>query len=188
MDHYLELRLLPDPEFSPPLLMNALFAKLHRVLVQLDSQHIGVSFPEVAAERSSLGRVLRLHGTSAVLQNLLVQNWLMGMRDHIEVMQIDRVPSDAQHCRVQRVQVKSSAERLRHRYRKRHPEVDANEVEKLIPYSDEKRVKHPFVQLKSGSTGQHFYLFLRHLPPQKEPERGGFNSYGLSTSATVPWF
>ena len=33
MDHYLDIRLLPDPEFPAPLLMNALFTKLHRALV-----------------------------------------------------------------------------------------------------------------------------------------------------------
>ncbi len=32
MDHYLEIRVLPDPEFSSEMLMAALFAKLHRAL------------------------------------------------------------------------------------------------------------------------------------------------------------
>ncbi|MET0043908.1 MAG: type I-F CRISPR-associated endoribonuclease Cas6/Csy4, partial [Candidatus Thiodiazotropha sp. 6PLUC3] len=30
MDHFQDLQILPDPEFSTPMLMNALFAKLHR--------------------------------------------------------------------------------------------------------------------------------------------------------------
>ena len=30
MDHYLEIRVLPDPEFSEEMLMAALMAKLHR--------------------------------------------------------------------------------------------------------------------------------------------------------------
>ena len=34
MDTYLEIRLLPDPEFVPTMLMNALFSKLHRGLVE----------------------------------------------------------------------------------------------------------------------------------------------------------
>ncbi len=33
MNHYLDLHLLPDPEFSAAQLMSALFAKLHRALV-----------------------------------------------------------------------------------------------------------------------------------------------------------
>lgn len=33
MDHYLDIRVLPDPEFSAQTLLEALFAKLHRALV-----------------------------------------------------------------------------------------------------------------------------------------------------------
>lgn len=32
MDHYFDLRVLPDPEFNTEMLMAALFAKLHRAL------------------------------------------------------------------------------------------------------------------------------------------------------------
>jgi len=48
MDHYLEIRVLPDPEFSSEMLMAALFAKLHRVLGARGQGDIGVSFPMVA--------------------------------------------------------------------------------------------------------------------------------------------
>lgn len=44
MDHYLEIRVLPDPEFSSEMLMAALFAKLHRVLGARGQGDIGVSF------------------------------------------------------------------------------------------------------------------------------------------------
>ena len=44
MDAYLELRLRPDPEFSADLLLNALFAKLHRALVSHGEQ-CGVTPP-----------------------------------------------------------------------------------------------------------------------------------------------
>lgn len=47
MDHYLEIRVLPDPEFSSEMLMAALFAKLHRVLGARGQGDIGVSFPDV---------------------------------------------------------------------------------------------------------------------------------------------
>ena len=33
MNYYWEIRVLPDPEFKETVLMNALFAKLHRALV-----------------------------------------------------------------------------------------------------------------------------------------------------------
>ena len=44
--HYIDITLLPDPEFSHAHLLGALVAKLHRALVQLQSASIGVSFPQ----------------------------------------------------------------------------------------------------------------------------------------------
>jgi len=188
MDHYLDIKLLPDPEFPVPMLMNALFTKLHRALVQLDNKHIGVSFPKVDQKKIHMGNVLRLHGSAQHLQQLQEQNWLKGMRDHTEQSEIAPVPDHAEHYRVSRKQVKSNAVRLRRRYLKRHPEVTDKDAEGLIPDTLEKRLDLPYLQLKSNSTGQQFRLFLIHQPAQAQVTEGEFNSYGLSTNATVPWF
>ncbi len=188
MDHYLDLRLLPDPEFPVSVLMNALFAKLHRVLVQLENHHLGISFPEVGQNKPSLGGCLRIHGSLGELNKLQTQNWLTGMRDHVEVTAISSVPAGAQHRQVRRVQVKSNAERLRRRYLKRHPGVSEDEVALRVSSLDERRLKLPFVQMKSQSTGQQFCLFIEHLPLQQQVVPGEFNCYGLSVEATIPWF
>lgn len=188
MDHYQDIKILPDPEFPPSTLMNALFAKLHRILVQLKSNAIGISFPGADEKRRALGCVLRLHGTESGLQNLQAQNWLTGMRDHVNLAEIRPVPSNVQHCRVKRAQAKSSAERLRRRHCKRHEGVTESDALGLIPNSVEKRLELPFLQLKSESTGQRFRLFIEHQTPQAQPVTGEFNSYGLSGKATVPWF
>jgi CRISPR-associated endonuclease Csy4 len=188
MDHYQDIKILPDPEFPSPMLMNALFAKLHRALVQLGTNSIGVSFPKVDEEKPSLGNVLRLHGNAVELKNLHEMHWLVGMRDHIALKEILPVPDRTQHCRVKRKQVDSSAERLRKRYCKRHPGVTESDVVGLIPESVEKRLTLPYLQLKSESTGQRFRLFLQHQQSQPEPISGIFNAYGLSDRATVPWF
>lgn len=188
MDHYQNIKILPDSEFPPHMLISALFAKLHRALVQLDSNAIGISFPKVDNGKPSLGNLLRLHGTATALQALEEQNWLMRMRDHIESGEVMPVPANAQHCRVKRVQAKSSAERLRRRYCKRHEGVTERDVAALIPDSVEETLSLPYLQLKSESTGQSFRLFIEHQMPQSQPVTGMFNSYGLSSQATVPWF
>lgn len=188
MRYYIDIKLLPDPEFPPSFLMNALFAKLHRVLVQLDNHHLGISFPEVEKSKPTLGDKLRVHGPIDELKKLMAQNWLTGMNDHIEMRELTAVPDNVQHRCIQRVQVKSSAERLRRRYRKRHPDIPEEEVIARIPESMEKKVKLPFLQLNSQSTGRRFCLFLEHLPSQQQAVKGDFNSYGLSAEATVPWF
>lgn len=188
MDSYLDFRLLPDPEFPAPLLMNALFSKLHRALVQMDSRAIGVSFPLMQQQKPSLGQCLRLHGSAGNLERLMEANWLAGMRDHLADTELSSVPDNVRHRRIRRVQPKSNVERLRRRYARRHPGVSQSELAALIPDSVEKRVNLPFLRLKSGSNGHEFCLFLEHLPLQEEPVEGQFNSYGLSSRATVPWF
>ncbi|MEH6490657.1 type I-F CRISPR-associated endoribonuclease Cas6/Csy4 [Halopseudomonas sp.] len=185
MDHYLDIRLLPDPEFPAPILMNALFAKLHRALVAQRTTDIGISFPGAAP--SHLGDVMRLHGSAVRLDTHMAQQWLQGMRDHLDIGVISSVPDAAGHCQVRRVQSKSSAERLRRRYLKRHPDVDEEAVVHQIPDEAERRLALPYLRIKSSSSDQQFLLFIQQRPvAQQQP--GDFNSYGLSSTATVPWF
>ena len=64
MDKYIDITLMPDPEFETQQLMNALFSKLHRAIGEAAPGEIGVSFPK-AGKR--LGDQLRLHGTQESL-------------------------------------------------------------------------------------------------------------------------
>jgi CRISPR-associated endonuclease Csy4 len=185
MDHYLDLTLCRDPEFPPSQLMDALYAKLHRALAQTKSSAIAVSFPGMRGK--GLGQTLRLLGPAEALAALLATNWLHGMRDHVAVSALQSVPTAAAHRRLQRVQVKSSPERLRRRHMKRHG-VTAEQARERIPSSAARKVNAPFLQLHSASTGQRFRLFLQLGPPMTLPETGAFNAYGLSQTASVPWF
>jgi CRISPR-associated endonuclease Csy4 len=186
MDHYMDFRLRPDPEFSVSLIMNALFAKLHRALVGLDSQEIGVSFPMAQQDPPNLGSCLRLHGNADNLKRLMSHDWLSGMCDHIVIGSIEMVPEHAKHCRVKRVQPKSSVERLRRRHMKRH-NITYDEVSRRLPISVEERVSLPFIRIKSQSSGHRFCLFIEQSI-QENAIKGKFNSYGLSRTATVPFF
>jgi len=187
MDHYLEIKLLPDPEFVPTVLMNALFGKLHRALVELKNTDLGISFPDVQPERPALGERLRLHGSAGHLERLMALDWLTGMHDHVAVGAPKPVPDNVNHRTVRRVQTKSNPERLRRRLIKRKG-ISAEEARRAIPDSKAKQLKLPFVTVKSRSTGQDFRLFIDHQPPGKEPVKGQFSRYGLSPTATVPWF
>jgi CRISPR-associated endonuclease Csy4 len=188
MDHYQDLLILPDPEFQSSMLMNALFSKLHRSFVRLENKSVGISFPNVDNSKPTLGDILRLHGNAFDLLRLQEEDWQSGMRDHMQIKAIGPVPDGAQYCRVKRVQAKSSAERLRRRYCNRHIGVTMAEAEALIPDASEKRLQLPYLQIKSESTGQYFRLFLEHETQLTHAISGVFNSYGLSSTSTVPWF
>ena len=188
--HYIDITLLPDPEFSHAHLLGALLSKLHRALVQCESSDIGVSFPQhvnAPLGKRTLGAVLRLHGTSAALQALMAESWLKGMRDHVQVSEVAAVPAGAQHRMVQRRQFKTNADRLRRRRMARKGET-AEQAAAAIPDTVERKPHLPFAQLRSSSTGQPFCLFVEHGTLQPQAVAGSFNTYGLSLSATVPWF
>lgn len=187
MNTYLEISLLPDPEFSSTTLMNALFSKLHRGLVTHGGHNIGVSFPDSGEKSAPLGARLRLHGAAANLEKLMALGWMRGMRDHANVGEITQVPAHAKHRIVQRVQAKSNPERDRRRLITRKG-ISVEEAKQAIPDSAAERLRLPYLVLSSQSTEQQFRLFIEHLPVQEQALAGTFSAYGLSPTATVPWF
>jgi CRISPR-associated endonuclease Csy4 len=187
MDHHIDIDVRPDPEFSVHHLMGALYAKLHRALAAGNSRCIGVSFPDFNSRAPHLGKRLRLHGDFAALAALMSSDWVTGMRDHVTLTLPTHVPETAEHRIVRRIQVKSSPERLRRRLMRRHG-LDAQEACRRIPDEVAELANLPYVQLRSTSNGQSFRLFIEHGPTQSHAIAGDFNTYGLSQTATVPWF
>lgn len=186
--HYLDIHLRPDPDLAPSHLMGSLFGRLHRALVQLGQQAIGVSFPEHDERKPSLGTHLRLHGPEPTLFNLVESAWLHGLHDHVRIDTITPNPVDSRHRVVSRVQVQSNVDRLRRRAMNRHG-LSQEQASNRIPASAEDRLRLPFATLGSRSTGQpSFPLFIRHGPLLDNAAEGSFNTYGLSHQATVPWF
>lgn len=177
---------MPDPEFTDTVLMSALYNKLHRTLVSMKSDDIGVSFPGYQLKPKTLGTVLRVHGSQASLNSLLEAGWLKGMMDHIEPVAITEVPQTTQYLLVKRKQYKTSAERLRRRRKKRKGET-WEQVCQAIPNQLSPKVGCPFSTLRSQSSGQTFSIFINQQRTN-ESIGGTFNSYGLSRKATVPYF
>ena len=188
--HYIDITLLPDPEFSHAHLLGPLVSKLHLALVQHGAGGIGASFPlhvNAPASRRTLGAVLRLHGTAPALEALMAQDWLKGMRDHVRVAPITPAPADAKHRLVVRRQFKTNADRLRRRRMQRKEET-AEQAAAAIPNTVERTPHLPFMHVRSSSTGQPFCLFVEHGELLHHAASGAFNAYGLSLGASVPWF
>ncbi len=187
MNRYIEIRILPDPEFVETMLMNALFSKLHRGLADLGSGAVGVSFPDITLESPfGLGERLRLHGDGQQLSQLMELKWMTGLHDHTETSGLLYVPANIRHRTFFRVQAKSSFERLRRRRIQRH-RVDVEAAIRAIPEHPE-RLKLPYVMLASRSTGQRFPLFVNAGDFVDTAVTGKFGAYGLSRTVTIPWF
>lgn len=188
MDHYVDIVVRPDPEVAQHQLMDALFTRLHLALVAQRRGDIGVSFPGHDERRPHLGGHMRLHGAATELSRFLDSPWLKGVGEHVALSDVVPVPSGARHRQVQRVQAKSSVERLRRRAMRRHG-LTQEEAAERIPDAAERRLSLPFVTIGSRSTGQpSFRLFISHGPLLQQPTVGGYNSYGLSQGGSVPWF
>lgn len=185
--HYVDLKVMPNPETSPTQLLGALYGHLHLALVQQRRDGIGISFPGYSLNPRTLGTTLRLHGSEAELQQLLASDWLKGMRSHARVSHIAAAPVDAPHRTVRRQQFKTSAERLRRRRMRRKGET-AEQAKAAIPDSMEGRPNLPYIHLHSRSTQQAFCLFIALGPLLTNPTPGHFNSHGLGGPTTIPWF
>lgn len=184
MDHYLDIRVLPDPEFSEETLMAALFAKLHRALGARGKGDIGISFPRHALKP---GAVLRLHGTQPSLEELEQMAWRRGLSDYCQCGNIIPVPDAPGWRCVRRLQVKSSPQRLLRRSVKKG-RLSEEEAQQKLLLTHEKHTDLPWVSMRSLSTGQSFRLFIHHGDIVDSAVTGEFSSYGLSQTATIPWF
>lgn len=183
MDYYLEITVLPDPEFKATMLMSALFSKMHRALVSIENSEIGVSFPK--ADKSP-GEVLRLHSSDKALERLMDQNWLKGLRDYTKVSEITLIPDLVQYVQVRRKRPKLTASRLRRAVKRNS--ITEEKAEELLTEENKEQIENPYFRLQSQSTNQSFPLFIEQGQPQDNSVPGCFNAYGLSQDATVPWF
>lgn len=181
MDHYIDIKVLPDPEFNATTLMNALYAKLHRALVNLQSDSLGVSFPEA---KKTPGSLLRLHGSNSNLVALMRENWLLGLRDYTLASDPMAVPAKTQLISVRRIQNKLTAARIRRALTRNC--MTQEKAEQLL--NSRQLLKLPYLQLKSQSTGQVFPLHFEQKKAGEEVTTGKFNAYGFSQTATLPWF
>jgi CRISPR-associated endonuclease Csy4 len=186
MDHYLDIRILPTPEIAEPHVLNVLAGKLHLALAELQSDDIGVSFPHFQLDPPRLGNLMRLHGSRTRLEKLMLRPWTAGVAHYVYIGAVTPVPTTKSHCTVRRIQVRSSAERIRRRQMKRHG-WNVEEARARIPDTIERRLNLPFLSLRSSSTGQPFRIFIDQRQSES-PVPGRFNTYGLSQAATVPWF
>lgn len=189
MDHYIDIRLRPDPDFSPAMLMGALYSKLHRALFDLEADDIGISFPDhkIGVRARTPGDRLRLHAGLTRLEQLMETSWLTGMRDHVLMEAILPVPAEAKHRIVRRRQFNTGSPSRAKRYAQRHG-IEIEEAQRLMETPASRQIELPFVRVSSRSSGERFALFIEHGQPQPEPVAGRFNHYGLSKEATVPWF
>ena len=184
MNNYFNITLLPDAEMPVTVLMNAICAKLHKSLCDSHSTAIGISFPKYAV---TLGNVLRIHGSEADLQKLHDENWLGGMKGYCKFGEVSVVPADAKHRIVSRKQATMSQSKLNRLLKRGSITEDKVKAYKSKMFA-EKGLNNPYLDFVSGSNGQRHRRYIELGTLLDAPVAGEFDQFGLSKTATVPWF
>lgn len=183
MDYYFDIVLQPDQEMQESVLMNLVYTKLHKGLVTLKSDFIGVSFPTASLKP---GYCLRLHGSREHLEQLNALDWLGGLAGYCKVDGIKSVPANAQFRTFSRKQTNQTNAKLR-RLRKRGS-ISESDIKRYRAKMFAQGLDNPYFNLVSQSNGKTYRRFVELGELQGQPTEGTFDSFGLSKSATVPWF
>ncbi len=196
MKYYQDITLIPDAETHIGFIWHKVFQQIHIALADNKlpdgSSAIAVSFPEYKKTGFPLGGKLRLFApTEEQLKQLDVEKWLSRLQDYSHVKPIHSVPEVSEYACFRRKAVKSpekKAELLAKHLQK--------PLEDVVHYRKEqgllKACDLPYIQMESQkktTTGQknRFRLFIEQTFSEY-PVSGTFDCYGLSKTATIPWF
>jgi len=183
VDSYIEITIKPDAEMRENVLLNKVYTKLHKALSTLKSDCIGVSFPSYQVK---LGRMMRIHSHDAMLRDLTGLNWLGGLVGYCDVSEIQVVPIGCEYRTVSRIQSTMSQSKLKRLIRRGSIIDDHIKSYKAKMFT--KGLDNPYFELESSSNGYKHRRYLKFSEIKKAPEQGYFDQFGLSKTATVPWF
>jgi len=183
MNYFIDIKLLPDPEFRATILLNSVYSKLHKTLCDLNSSTIGVSFP---AYNVTLGNILRIHGNQDDLNALQQRDWLGGMSGYCKVSEITSVLDVVKYRTVGRKQTTMSQAKLSRLIKR--GSISQDEVKQYRARMFTKGLDNPYIELVSGSNGHRHRRYIEFGEMLDSPVAGEFDQFGLSKTATVPWF
>ena len=193
MNHYIDILIKPDTEMRENVLLNKVYSKFHKALCSLNSTETGISFPRYKAK---LGNIIRLHGTDKNLTELQNTHWLGGLSGYCNVSEIKAVPSQVSGYRVvSRKQPTMNLKKLKKRVQYQKAQGILKTQEEVKEYEKQYKAKmyatgleNPFLELYSSSNGHKHRRYLQFSEVIERPIKGDFDTFGLSKTATVPWF
>lgn len=170
---------------------------------------IGISFPEYqqvdknGKKFTILGSKLRVFATNkAELEQLNLPQKLSRLLDYVHIKSINSIPDEIKdHLTVKRFRQDRNIERLTRRYAKRKSmSIEEAKAEQIGNYAVKHKVSikqakesyekpklksYPYIIMNSLSRKEKFSLEIiqQEVP---EPQKGQFNTYGMSSTATVP--
>jgi CRISPR-associated endonuclease Csy4 len=195
MKSYIDITLMPNADIALYFLWEKIYQQVHLALVGIkdanDRVKVGASFPDYSsgASQNHMGGKLRLLASSSTeLEELNIQESLSRFRDYMHITGIRDVPDKIQaHAFFKRVQSKNNNDRLARRKAKR----DGISLQQALAHYADRKEQYstaPYIRAKSLSSGDRYRLMVAKVDSEIEQNDGGFNTYGLSATSTVPIF
>ncbi len=183
MDHHVDITIKPDAEMRENFLLNKVYTKLHKALSDANATDVGVSFPQW---KIKLGRILRIHGNKERLVALQNGDWLGGLIGYCEISQITPIPDQVMYRVISRVQPNMSPSKLRRLQRR--GSIVKSELRSYKTKMFSCGIDNPYLELESVSSGKLYRRYIEFGELLDKPANGTFDHFGLSKTATIPWF
>ncbi len=197
MNYYQDITLLPDAEITLGFIWQKVYQQVHIALadnkIAENKSAIAVAFPEYGSKGFPLGSKLRLLAeTQEQLEQLDIKKWLERLNDYCHTKPIKAVPANIEkYVCYKRKQFKSNLLKEVQRRAKYKNETLEQALLHFQHYLNSCNL--PYINMTSlsmldnQSKSNKFKLFIE----QKiltQSRTGHFNCYGLSKTATTPWF
>jgi CRISPR-associated endonuclease Csy4 len=215
MNYYQDITLLPNAEITLGFIWQKVYQQVHIALVEhgydyvrrekdgtetkLRGSNIAISFPCYGAKNFPLGEKLRLFAQSDTnLTELEIEQWLKRLLDYVRIDEIKPTPRSVSYVGFRQKRVKGER-RLEQSLQRKAKHISKKfgvsfnnvlrDLKKKYVFNEENL---PYIQVESQSTATNdfkprFKLFIEKVEVT-EPQQGKFDCYGLSKTATVPWF
>lgn len=215
MRYYQDTTLIPDADINLGYIWQKVFQQIHIALVEsgydytrkenngtettLRGSNIAVSFPCYGNNPYPLGNKLRLFAQEqAFLEKLDIEKWLSRLLDYVQIDSIKAVPGSVSYAgfRQKRFKGEKRLEQSLHKKAKHFSDKFGKDFNNILQELKKKHVfneeKLPYIQVESQSSAsdarkQRFKLFIEKAELAGS-QQGKFDCYGLSKTATVPWF
>ncbi|NOQ17238.1 MAG: type I-F CRISPR-associated endoribonuclease Cas6/Csy4 [Methyloprofundus sp.] len=183
MNHYIDILIKPDEEMRENVLLNKVYAKFHKALFTLQANELAVSFPQY---KIILGQLLRIHGTESKLAELQASHWLGGLSGYCDISAIQVVPENVLYRTISRKQANMTEAKLRRLLTRES--ITQDEIKGYKTKMFAQGLDNPYLELESTSNGHKHRRYIAFGELVKSNIEGKFDSFGLSKTATIPWF
>lgn len=183
MNHYIDVVIKPDAEMRANVLLNKVYTKLHKALSEKATIDVGVSFPRY---KVLLGNLLRIHGHEARLLELELIKWLGGLSGYCDVTAVQKIPEKTAYRTISRKQSNMTEAKLRRLIKR--GSILPDEMKGYKAKIFETGLDNAYLELESSSNGRKHRRYIQFGELTSKPAKGDFDQFGLSKTATVPWF